>query len=231
MKFSYNFLLYVIFSIIYLFFLVFGIFNAFTKSYLIFTFLFFSFLNFNGLSSLFSKKSRTQVFICHSIVITILLLIILEQFHFSLILKISIFFLYVFIMMIIFYKKALKNKPRNYLLSLQILFFLLIVISIVNSGNLLHKEDFIPVHPLKFIHIGLMGLIATSLLEMLGLNNEIRKFRIIIFSTSITIICIGLFDLLINYEIYYLALICGIVGLVSLLGGFILSKIYYKKLR
>lgn len=137
-------------------------------------------------------------------------------------------------MMIVFYKKTLKGKLRNYLLFSQILFFLLIVISLVNSGNLLlHKKDIISVHPLKFIHAGLMCLILNSLFlygETLGLNNELRKFRIIIYPSSIAIISIGLFDILMNYEMDELAFICAILGLVTLLGGLILSIKRYKKL-
>lgn len=221
------------------FLVLWGVFRHFTIDYLVFCYSLWSGVNLYGIVSIPFGRSKVAISI-FLVSIFSLLFVLLQRFVIFLTLKISLVSLYTFVMGWLFYKKSPKKNLKNFLLPLQFLFFILIIITLVNIEAPFLGTDFIS--PLGrasgFMELGFVFFILYFFLyysEELDLElgvpgyRDVYKKRMFILLLSIISFFAGLFFLLIEYKMLSFAFIIGLIGMLSFFTALFYVKKRYEK--
>lgn len=201
-----------IFSGMIVFLCLWGLFKPFTTTYFLFAFLIWTAVNFYGINYLLLNTLKFKsIFLL--VIKLLFLFFLLQKFYNAILLKIfSLSFCNFFIATIFFIKSP--KRLKIFLLSQQFLFFIILIISLVNiEAHLLVKGE--ALLGSRYLHGGLTGFIAYSLfyyIEKTGLNGTIYKMRLLLLPVGIMTFSYGTFLIFNEYRLYNLGTFIGFFG-------------------
>lgn len=199
--------------------LIYGLISPFSKTYLIISYFLFIFLNIYGSIVTISRKTLSVLlYITISIILTVLIFISVFDYIF---IVLALFFIGL-VMSILFHTKVELRELRNVMVAQQLFFPLVISIALLNVNNVLSikKIHFFSVHPFSFVHLGTVSLFIGYALFNAKILDQVKLINLGIYCIfgSLIILSIGIFDILINYNLSTLAIICLLGGVIASIG-------------